>query len=82
MAKIDSMIRIRSEIVRFMLCEFFGTFLLVFIAHSTGAAYGFAAQGGDKVSRIHATTFGVGLAALIALTAAMPVSGGHINPGN
>lgn len=80
MARIDQLIRIKSEILRFMLSEFFGTFLLVFIAHSTGAAYGFASEGNDKVSRIHAVTFGVGIAALIALTAAMPVSGGHINP--
>lgn len=82
MARIDQLIRIKSEIIRFMLCEFFGTFLLVFIAHSTGAAYGFASQpsGVDKVPKIFAVTFGVGCAALIALTAAMPVSGGHINP--
>ncbi|KAI1301739.1 Aquaporin-10 [Halotydeus destructor] len=80
MAKIDELIRIRSELVRFMLSEFFGTFLLVFIAHSTGAAYGFASQGHDKVAKLHGATFGVGIAALIALTASMPVSGGHINP--
>ena len=65
-----------------MLSEFFGTFLLVWIAHSTGAAYSFASDGSgvDKVPRIFAVTFGVGCAALIALTASMPVSGGHINP--
>jgi MIP family channel proteins len=63
-----------------MASEFYGTFLLVFIAHSTGAAYGFASNGTDGVAKTLATTFGVGCAALIALTASMPVSGGHINP--
>ena len=33
-----------------------------------------------RVAKTLAATFGVGCAALIALTAAMPVSGGHINP--
>jgi len=80
MASIDRLVRIKNELLRYMLCEFYGTFLLVFIAHSTGAAYGFASSGVDKVSKIHAATFGIGLAALVALTTAMPVSGGHINP--
>lgn len=66
--------------IRCMASEFYGTFLLVFIAHSTGSAYGFASTGTDKVGKIMGSTFGVGCAALIALTAAMPVSGGHINP--
>ena len=80
MARIDQLIRIKSELIRCMLSEFFGTFLLVFIAHSTGAAYGFASNGNDKVARIFSATFGIGCAALIALTATIPVSGGHINP--
>ena len=54
-----------------MLSEFFGTFLLVFIAHSTGAAYSFASSGADKVAKVGAATFGIGCAALIALTTAM-----------
>lgn len=82
MAVIDRLIRIKSELGRCMLSEFFCTFLLVWIAHSTGAAYGFASDGSgiDKVPKIFAVTFGVGCAALIALTASMPISGGHINP--
>ena len=80
MSSIDRILRVRNELLRFMLSEFYGTFLLVFIAHSTGAAYGFASNGTDKVSKIHAATFGVGCAALIALTTAIPISGGHINP--
>lgn len=82
MAFIDRLIRIKSDLGRCMLSEFFGTFLLVWIAHSTGAAYSFASEGSgvDRVPKIFAVTFGVGCAALIALTASMPVSGGHINP--
>lgn len=82
MAYIDRLIRIKSDIGRCMLSEFFGTFLLVWIAHSTGGAYSFASEGSgvDKVPKIFAVTFGVGCAALIALTGTMPVSGGHINP--
>lgn len=82
MAYIDRLIRIKSELGRCMLSEFFGTFLLVWIAHSTGGAYSFASEGSgiDKVPKIFAVTFGIGCAALIALTASMPVSGGHINP--
>jgi len=80
MPNIDRLIRVKNELLRFMLSEFYGTFLLVFIAHSTGAAYGFASHGDDKVAKIGHVTFGVGCAALIALTAAIPISGGHINP--
>ena len=80
MASIDRIVRIRNDLIRCMASEFYGTFLLVFIAHSTGAAYSFASNSNDAVSKIMGSTFGVGCAALIALTVAMPVSGGHINP--
>lgn len=80
MPQIDRVVRIRNDLLRCMASEFFGTFLLIFLAHSTGAAYSMASNGTDGVPKILATTFGVGLAALIALTVSMPVSGGHINP--
>lgn len=80
MAQIDRVVRIRNDLLRCMASEFFGTFILLFLAHSTGAAYSLASNGSDGVGKTMATTFGVGLAALIALTVSMPISGGHINP--
>ncbi|RWS18007.1 aquaporin-9-like protein [Dinothrombium tinctorium] len=79
MRNFDDLIRVRHPLIRNVIAEFFGTLVLVYVAHSTGVSYS-AMSRSNPVGKLMGVTFGVGLAAFIALSAVLPVSGGHINP--
>ncbi|RWS26378.1 aquaporin-9-like protein [Leptotrombidium deliense] len=78
----DDLIRVKNQLVRSCMSEFFGTLVLIFVAHSLGGSYSTVSMGlpSDPSAKLMGITFGVGLAAFVALSATMQVSGGHINP--
>ena len=61
--------------------ELFGTFLLTLIGNGAGAQLALGNDhGGHLFGNFQSIAFGNGLALFIALSASIPLSGGHLNP--
>lgn len=73
-------LRLDCELARHAMSEFFSTFVLVVGGRSAVAAIDFSSADHDQLTKLLASAIGVGLSSYTALSIAMPVSAGFVNP--